>query len=154
MRHFRLDAKYQIGWGLMVLFATTQAHADGPPVRIWVDLKVVQCQAVNFEAPPYETQSFRQGDEYRTALVIGNVSSADVEPFDKSQWAKDWAERTRKALPRQGEELRFVLKRWDESLCRALVGNVQRFTYNHACDTLPRRGPCLPPHQLVEPTLR
>jgi hypothetical protein len=27
MRHFRLDAKQQIGWGLMVLFAITQAQA-------------------------------------------------------------------------------------------------------------------------------
>lgn len=131
------------------------AKADAAPVGLWLDLRVSRCEAVTFEPTAQGEAGHAAGKPHRTARISGQVVDAGLQPYDASQpWLQDWAERLKSQLPAPGSQQVLVLKQWDARFCRKAVGQVRRFKPLPICDTLPRTGPCLPSHLLVEPQAR
>lgn len=138
--------------------AATAGRADAPLVDywIWVDVAVSTCSAATFEAPP-DPQVYVANDRYRTAVVAGRVAAAGyVAPPGNPTLAARRA--TDAPLPSVNSRVSLALPRWDEATCKAIAWNsskdtapsVHRFRFNYNCDTLPRRGACLTPMQLVD----
>jgi hypothetical protein len=158
MRKAPLDRKFSARlatFGMLLFVSVGQVKADAPAIGIWVDLKVSQCRKKTFGAPLHKPNEYIPGDKYRTGFVIGRVVSAGLQPYDSSQeWVRQLAEESTKQLPARNEQLSLVLRQWDASLCQSAIGRVARFNFVYLCDSLPHRGECLPPYQLVQPAAR
>lgn len=136
-------------------FSSLAARADAAPVGLWLDLRVSRCEAVTFEPSAADPAGLAAGKPHRTARISGQVVDAGLQPYDASEaWLQDWADKLKSQFPAHGSQQVLVLKQWDERFCRKAVGQVRRFKPLAICDTLPRTGPCLPPHLLVEPQAR
>ncbi|MDH0866431.1 hypothetical protein [Mitsuaria sp. GD03876] len=140
---------------LLALLATTlhlQALADGPlPAnQVWVELDVKTCSAVTFEAPD-DKRFYVVGEKHRTAVIVGTVvRSGFAGP------AADAHQEARRAprLPLPNASAVYALPAWEEKVCQRIGSGVKRFRFDDWCDTLPHRGRCVSPVQMVTPDLR
>lgn len=138
--------------GLLLCSMALPCRAAPPPVSVWVVMKVAQCEAVTLEAPSTGDRGERLGAPHRTVQVTGEVLTAGLEPGEGSaEEIQAWMAQARAQLPAPGTQLSLVMRQWEAPFCRSVLGTVQRFRYEQACDTLPRTGSCLSPHPVARP---
>lgn len=123
-----------------------------PGHGVWIDVNVSTCSSATFDAPS-DSGPYVPNDSYRTTLITGYVRKADFH--DPELVAKQAAGRpVRSSLPAVDSRIALVLRQWDAGICSrigpALKMPVKRFRVNYMCDTLPLRGPCLPPLLLAD----
>ncbi len=129
----------------------TAAQADALPVTPWVALQVRECRDVSFQAPDH-SMAYVRGDSHRTTQISGRVVEAGIDGVDPHKaWQVQFAQNHQALLPPKGQAMTVVLPQSDTVFCQTALGQVRRLVYDQRCDTFPRRGECLPPHQLVQP---
>lgn len=135
------------------LLASTLLHSPAwadvirPEGPRWVSVKVASCSAVTFEAPKPKHHNFVRGEKFRTALITGTVEDEGLLVLRRESVPDKQGQSV--VTPSRGASVAFVLRDWSAEICDTLPGTVERLEYNYDCDTLPRRGACIPPFPLV-----
>lgn len=110
--------------------------ADAPLDPTWVDLRITACESKVFTAPWYALfdDNYKSGEAFETTYVEGVVHrSGTLKNPEQAQ-----------PRPPMGEHIALSAPELPPGFCKSAMGKIKRFTYTNACDTLEKKGRCLP----------
>jgi hypothetical protein len=115
-----------------------QGWADAPLDPTWIDLRITSCEVRIFAAPWWSAffgTRYTYGDSFKTIYIEGNV--------EQSGTSKD--PRPKQLAQPLGEKIALSAPELTSTFCSEAIGKTMRFTYSYVCDTLEKKGRCLPP---------
>ena len=125
---------------IAILLTHLSVGADAPLHMVWMDIDIASCRTETFNAQVRTRDPSAVHESFTTAVVIGTVVQAGYFPSPEAP-----APSTSKLAHTIGQSMALSVPDLPAGFCQSFTPRVHRFAYTYHCDSLERKGRCLPP---------